>query len=339
MVELESLVTTVVDEGLGNSSYLVDLGDGGALAVDPPRDLAPSGRRGEGRVRLLRRRHPPARRFPLRWPRSWPPARRQVLAAAAGHPAFPHPRPGRRRRGRPRRLIAARAGPPPGIPTSTCPTCSWTGRGRSGCSPAARCWPARRRAPTSRRRPRPRSWPAPSSGRCSAPHAARRDRGVAHSRGRVVLLGPARRRPHHHHRRGAGRQPAAGRARRGRLRPRLLAPGQLPAPTSPASREVTAAGLPCSARPPGLAPLTPAAGPRPPRRGGQRPSTCARSPPSPRVTSPARCRYRCARRSRPGWAGWSRPTRPFIFRLVVPARTAPRSPARRTRSATSGLAG
>jgi glyoxylase-like metal-dependent hydrolase (beta-lactamase superfamily II) len=39
MVELESLVTTVVDEGLGNCSYLVDLGDGGALVVDPPRDL------------------------------------------------------------------------------------------------------------------------------------------------------------------------------------------------------------------------------------------------------------------------------------------------------------
>jgi glyoxylase-like metal-dependent hydrolase (beta-lactamase superfamily II)/rhodanese-related sulfurtransferase len=29
----------LVDEGLGNSSYLLDLGDGRALAVDPPRDL------------------------------------------------------------------------------------------------------------------------------------------------------------------------------------------------------------------------------------------------------------------------------------------------------------
>ena len=29
----------VVDEGLGNSAYLLDLGDGRALAVDPPRDL------------------------------------------------------------------------------------------------------------------------------------------------------------------------------------------------------------------------------------------------------------------------------------------------------------
>lgn len=32
-------VVPVVDEGLGNSAYLVDLGDGRALAVDPSRDL------------------------------------------------------------------------------------------------------------------------------------------------------------------------------------------------------------------------------------------------------------------------------------------------------------
>lgn len=32
-------VIPIVDEGLGNSSYLVDLGDGRALAVDPSRDL------------------------------------------------------------------------------------------------------------------------------------------------------------------------------------------------------------------------------------------------------------------------------------------------------------
>ncbi len=32
-------MTALVDEGLGNSCYLVDLGDGSALVVDPPRDL------------------------------------------------------------------------------------------------------------------------------------------------------------------------------------------------------------------------------------------------------------------------------------------------------------
>jgi len=31
----------VVDEGLGNSAYLVELGDGRALAVDPARDPTP----------------------------------------------------------------------------------------------------------------------------------------------------------------------------------------------------------------------------------------------------------------------------------------------------------
>src|SRR5262245_22838321 len=32
-------LVALVDEGLGNSAYLLDLGDGRALAVDPPRDL------------------------------------------------------------------------------------------------------------------------------------------------------------------------------------------------------------------------------------------------------------------------------------------------------------
>ncbi|WP_203736609.1 MBL fold metallo-hydrolase [Catellatospora chokoriensis] len=35
----EDQLTALVDEGLGNSSYLLDLGDGRGLAVDPPRDL------------------------------------------------------------------------------------------------------------------------------------------------------------------------------------------------------------------------------------------------------------------------------------------------------------
>ena len=45
-----TLIVPVVDEGLGNSAYLVHLGDGRALAVDVPRDLravrAAAGRRG-----------------------------------------------------------------------------------------------------------------------------------------------------------------------------------------------------------------------------------------------------------------------------------------------------
>jgi hydroxyacylglutathione hydrolase len=34
-------VFSLVDEGLGNSAYVVDLGDGGALVVDPERDPRP----------------------------------------------------------------------------------------------------------------------------------------------------------------------------------------------------------------------------------------------------------------------------------------------------------
>ena len=36
---MTSPVVPLVDEGLGNSTYLVDLGDGRALAIDPSRDL------------------------------------------------------------------------------------------------------------------------------------------------------------------------------------------------------------------------------------------------------------------------------------------------------------
>ena len=42
-------IVPIVDEGLGNSAYLADLGDGRALAVDAPRDLRA--------VRAAARRH------------------------------------------------------------------------------------------------------------------------------------------------------------------------------------------------------------------------------------------------------------------------------------------
>lgn len=43
------LVTIIpfVDEGLGNSSYLVNLGDGRGLVVDPTRDVTPYARSAE----------------------------------------------------------------------------------------------------------------------------------------------------------------------------------------------------------------------------------------------------------------------------------------------------
>ena len=79
-------IVPIVDDGLGNSAYLVDLGDGRALAVDAPRDLRAV--RAAARVRGLRvafaadthlhadflsgARQPaptwPARSIPSRWP-------------------------------------------------------------------------------------------------------------------------------------------------------------------------------------------------------------------------------------------------------------------------------
>ena len=124
-------VVPLVDEGLGNSSYLVDLGDGRALVVDPSRTCAAAGAgRGPPRAdRRLRGRHPPARRLPVRRPSSSPPRRRAgARPRRAGGPAVPAQRPGRRRRGRPRRADAAGAGHARAHATSTSPTCSSTAR-------------------------------------------------------------------------------------------------------------------------------------------------------------------------------------------------------------------
>src|SRR5688500_13426051 len=38
-MDIEAHLVPLIDEGLGNSAYLLDVGDGRALAVDPPRDL------------------------------------------------------------------------------------------------------------------------------------------------------------------------------------------------------------------------------------------------------------------------------------------------------------
>ncbi|WP_084965540.1 MBL fold metallo-hydrolase [Thermoactinospora rubra] len=48
-MDISSPVQPIVDEGLGNSSYLVDLGDGRALAVDASRDLRELRRQAERR--------------------------------------------------------------------------------------------------------------------------------------------------------------------------------------------------------------------------------------------------------------------------------------------------
>jgi hydroxyacylglutathione hydrolase len=70
-------IMPVVDEGLGNSAYVVDLGDGRALAVDVPRDLRA--------VRAAADRHGLRVAFAAE-------DGAQILASAAGHRAFDHRR-------------------------------------------------------------------------------------------------------------------------------------------------------------------------------------------------------------------------------------------------------
>ena len=130
-------LAALVDEGLGNSCYLLDLGDGAALVVDPPRDLRAVRTAAAGRYRSVRRRHPPARRFPLRRRAAAHEAGARVLASAAGRRGFAH-----------RGLVDGDevdlgglvlvAMATPGTPTSTCHCCCATATGRWGCSRAAR---------------------------------------------------------------------------------------------------------------------------------------------------------------------------------------------------------
>ena len=85
------LIVPLVDEGLGNSSYLIDLGDGRALVIDPERDPAPYLRVAERRGLVLAysaETHLHAD-F-VSGSRELATHGAQVLAAAAGHTAFEH---------------------------------------------------------------------------------------------------------------------------------------------------------------------------------------------------------------------------------------------------------
>ncbi|WP_344393883.1 MBL fold metallo-hydrolase, partial [Streptomyces vastus] len=88
----EEHLIPLVDEGLGNSAYLVDLGDGRALAVDASRDLralrAAAGRRGL-RIAYAADTHLHAD-FLTGALQLAADEGATVLASAAGHRAFPH---------------------------------------------------------------------------------------------------------------------------------------------------------------------------------------------------------------------------------------------------------
>jgi glyoxylase-like metal-dependent hydrolase (beta-lactamase superfamily II) len=85
-------LTALVDEGLGNSCYLLELGDGAALVVDPPRDLravrAAAGRMGV-QIRFVADTHLHAD-FLSGAVQLAHDEDAQVLASAAGHREFGH---------------------------------------------------------------------------------------------------------------------------------------------------------------------------------------------------------------------------------------------------------
>lgn len=85
------LITAIVDEGLGNSSYLVDLGDRRALVVDPERDPAPYLAAAADRgLRLAYVAETHLHADFVSGSRELAAQGAEALAAAAGRTAFPH---------------------------------------------------------------------------------------------------------------------------------------------------------------------------------------------------------------------------------------------------------
>ncbi|MFI5080835.1 MAG: rhodanese-like domain-containing protein [Streptosporangiales bacterium] len=85
------LIAAIVDEGLGNSSYVVDLGDRRALVVDPGRDPAPYlAAAAERGLRLAYVAETHLHADFVSGSRELAAQGARVLAAAAGRTAFPH---------------------------------------------------------------------------------------------------------------------------------------------------------------------------------------------------------------------------------------------------------
>jgi glyoxylase-like metal-dependent hydrolase (beta-lactamase superfamily II)/rhodanese-related sulfurtransferase len=85
------LIVPVVDEGLGNSSYLVDLGDSRALVIDPERDPAPYLRAAASRaLRVAYSAETHLHADFVSGSRELAAEGAQVLAVAAGHSVFEH---------------------------------------------------------------------------------------------------------------------------------------------------------------------------------------------------------------------------------------------------------
>jgi hydroxyacylglutathione hydrolase len=127
----------LIDEGLGNSAYLLDLGDGRALAVDPSRDLRATYDTAEARhLRIVYAAETHLHADFISGARQLAADHdTQILASTAGKREFPH-------------IgladadkidlggLTLQASPRPDTRRSTCRISSWMGRTRWGCSPA-----------------------------------------------------------------------------------------------------------------------------------------------------------------------------------------------------------
>jgi glyoxylase-like metal-dependent hydrolase (beta-lactamase superfamily II) len=144
----------VVDEGLGNSAYVVELGDGRALVIDPARDPTPY-------LALARwRRLQIAYAAETHLHADFLTGSRELAATAGAEILAPRtsrlasPTGGWRTA---RRSTSAGSPcgrwPPQGTHPNMSVTCSWTTANRWRCSVAGRCWSAPWLAPT---------WPARS---------------------------------------------------------------------------------------------------------------------------------------------------------------------------------
>ena len=305
-------VIPLVDEGLGNSAYLVDLADGRALAVDASRDLrrlrAAAEKRGLDAG--LRRGHAPARRFPDRCGRARGTATaRRCWRRRPGIGSIPH--------------TALADGDEVDLGGLTLRTLATPGHthehiafellGRrpdaGGVHRRLASGGLRRRAPT---------WSAPEQTEelaraqyRSLQRLAKLDddvRGLAHPRGGLVLLGAARGRADLDDR--ASNAPPtrcfAPRSEDVFVKQLLASLGSFP-PYFLRLAEINRRG-PALVEGDTLAPLQRPRGGTPAGVGCRAWWTCGRSPTSPPATSQARCPSRCGRYSPPGWAGWSPPT-------------------------------
>ena len=298
---------TVVDDGLGNTCYVLDLGDGGALVVDPSRDLRSVRAAAEKaglRIRFVADTHLHAD-FLSGAVQLAHDDGAEVLASAAGHREFGHR----------------------GLVDGDQVDLEWTGACSDGHARTHRRAPvvrAVRRQLAARRvhrrlsdrrfrcadgpargRPGRGARPCPVPLASAARHVAGRDRCVANPRRRFVLLRSAGSGPHLDDRPGAGDEPAAAGTRQRRLHQELLGSlGSYP-PYFRRLAEINRRG-------PGILDNRPR---RPARSttGARLFNACApmapslsmsgRSPTRPPNTSRGPCPSRCAPSSRRGWAG------------------------------------